>query len=283
MKTAIKFLIVLLVCGVAETVAAAPDQTRFSAETGRTTQPVEITLQSNGTVHGKAVLPADTLVRVLHCDGEQALIETRLGIEPVPSFAVRRTMEPVNFESLTARQAAVQPVRRCRPCPRRQANQQVRTASRSSAQPASSRQDPTSTRNQTAPGKINVTSSNPRFERTVFTLTNQARREQGLPALQWSESLARAARYHAAHMAKYRYFAHDTRLPDGRRMSPAERIAHFDSSYAGENIAWGQRTPQEAVKSWINSPGHRANMLERGSTRLGVGYVRGYWVQVFGR
>lgn len=131
--------------------------------------------------------------------------------------------------------------------------------------------------------QINIASSNPQFERTVLNLTNQARRENGLPALQWSESLARAARYHAAHMAKYRYFEHDTVLPDGRRMSPAERIAHFDKNYAGENIAWGQRTPQDAMKSWINSPGHRANMLNPDSKRLGVGYVRGYWVQVFGK
>lgn len=130
---------------------------------------------------------------------------------------------------------------------------------------------------------INITSSNPQFERAVLNLTNQARREQGLPALQWSESLAKAARYHAGHMAKYRYFDHDTHLSDGRRMSPAERIAHFDKNYSGENIAWGQRTPQDVIKSWINSPGHRANMLNRDSTRLGVGYVRGYWVQVFGR
>ena len=130
--------------------------------------------------------------------------------------------------------------------------------------------------------RIDVTSGHPQFERAVFNLTNQARREQGLPALQWSESLAQAARYHAGHMAKHRYFDHDTLLSDGRRISTAQRIAHFDKNYSGENIAWGQRTPQDAIKSWINSPGHRANMLKRDSTRLGVGYVRGYWVQVFG-
>jgi uncharacterized protein YkwD len=89
----------------------------------------------------------------------------------------------------------------------------------------------------------------------LVIVANQVRREQGLPALQWADSLARAARYHAAHMAKYRYFKHDSVLPEGRRMSPSERIAHFDKNYAGEIIAWGQRTPQDAVKGWINSPG----------------------------
>lgn len=134
-----------------------------------------------------------------------------------------------------------------------------------------------------SPGRLNVTSSNSRFERKVLDLTNQARREQGLESLQWSDSLARAARYHAAHMAKYRYFDHDSHLPDGRRMSAAERIRHFDPHYSGENIAWNQPNPQEVIRIWMQSPGHRKNILNPESTRLGVGYVRGYWVQVFGR
>ena len=134
-----------------------------------------------------------------------------------------------------------------------------------------------------APGRLNVTSSNSRFERLVLDLTNQVRREQGLAALQWSDSLARAARYHAAHMAKYRYFDHDSHLPDGRRMSASERISRFDAAYSGENIAWNQPNPQEVMATWMQSPGHRRNILNPDSTRLGVGYVRGYWVQVFGR
>jgi uncharacterized protein YkwD len=57
-------------------------------------------------------------------------------------------------------------------------------------------------------------------------------------------------------------------------------------SYAGENIAAGQRTPQEVVNSWMNSPGHRANILNRNYTKIGVGYASGgeygtYWTQMF--
>ena len=59
----------------------------------------------------------------------------------------------------------------------------------------------------------------------------------------------------------------------------------FGVSYrsAGENIAMGQRTPSEVVTAWMNSPGHRANILNSSFTRIGVGYVPAgnYWTQMF--
>ncbi|MNR50485.1 Cysteine-rich secretory protein family protein [compost metagenome] len=51
--------------------------------------------------------------------------------------------------------------------------------------------------------------------------------------------------------------------------------------YAGENIAKGQRTPEEVVKDWMNSPGHRKNILNPHYTMIGVGYFSGLWVQEF--
>jgi uncharacterized protein YkwD len=84
-------------------------------------------------------------------------------------------------------------------------------------------------------------------------------------------------------MASYRYLDHDTRLPGGKRISPKERISRFDANGCGENIAQGQSSPQEVVADWMSSPGHRRNILEKSAKRLGVGYVSGYWVQVFGR
>jgi uncharacterized protein YkwD len=121
------------------------------------------------------------------------------------------------------------------------------------------------------------------FERAVLDLTNQERKARGLPALQWSDSLAKAASYHAAHMASYRYLDHDTRLPGGKRIPPKERISRFDANWCGENIARGQRSPQQVVSNWMSSPGHRRNMLQPEAKRLGVGHISGYWVQVFGR
>ncbi len=52
-------------------------------------------------------------------------------------------------------------------------------------------------------------------------------------------------------------------------------------SYAGENIAKGQRTPQEVMKSWMNSSGHRKNIMSANFTKIGVGYYNGEWVQEF--
>jgi len=65
-------------------------------------------------------------------------------------------------------------------------------------------------------------------------------------------------------------------------------MRNFGIAYksAGENIAAGQSTPQQVVQAWMNSPGHRANILSRSYTRIGVGYAKGgsqryYWSQMF--
>ncbi|MNH43142.1 Cysteine-rich secretory protein family protein [compost metagenome] len=65
--------------------------------------------------------------------------------------------------------------------------------------------------------------------------------------------------------------------------SPFDMMRSFGVkySYAGENIASGQRTPQEVMTAWMNSAGHRANILNGNFTKIGVGYVNGEWVQMF--
>ena len=67
--------------------------------------------------------------------------------------------------------------------------------------------------------------------------------------------------------------------------SPFQMMKAFGLSYrtAGENIAYGQRTPQEVVNAWMNSSGHRANILNSSYTQIGVGYVANgnYWTQMF--
>lgn len=129
-------------------------------------------------------------------------------------------------------------------------------------------------------------------EREVLRLTNRERAAQGLPALSWDEDLADAARYHAADMALTGYFDHDSHDKNGDTLvfvcNTWDRIRVFGSGGGAENIAAGQTTAASVVSSWMNSDGHRANILG-GSTRLGVGMYRGsagygvYWVQVFGR
>ena len=89
------------------------------------------------------------------------------------------------------------------------------------------------------------------------------------------------ARYKSQDMADNRYFSHTSPTYG----SPFQMIKAFGLSYrtAGENIAMGYSTPQAVVDGWMNSSGHRANILNASYTQIGVGYVvQGhYWTQMF--
>ncbi|MDA1774076.1 CAP domain-containing protein [Bacillus cereus] len=119
------------------------------------------------------------------------------------------------------------------------------------------------------------------FEQRVVELTNAERAKQGLPALKIDTELSKVARIKSEDMQKNNYFDHNS--PTYR--SPFDMMKKFGISYtsAGENIAQGQRTPEEVVQVWMNSDGHRANILNNGFTHIGVGYVESgnYWTQQF--
>ena len=119
------------------------------------------------------------------------------------------------------------------------------------------------------------------FEQEVIRLVNAARRENGLSALTHNWELSRVARYKSQDMAHNRYFSHTSPTYG----SPFQMIKNFGISYrtAGENIAAGQRTPKAVVDAWMNSSGHRANILNASYTQIGVGYVAdgNYWTQMF--
>jgi len=126
-----------------------------------------------------------------------------------------------------------------------------------------------------------------RFAKKVLKLTNAQRVKTGLQALRWNALLARAAALHARDMADNDYFSHDSL--DGRTFD--ERIAEQGYVWrtVGENIAAGQPTPKAVVNAWMNSPGHRANILNGAFAELGVGVATNaastygvYWVQDFG-
>lgn len=125
--------------------------------------------------------------------------------------------------------------------------------------------------------------------RQVLALTNRERLKAGLPALRLDPELSRAAQAHAEDMARRRYLSHLS--PEGERVPARIARTSFGSWTAcGENIAAGQPTAAEAVAAWMESPGHRANILSAWYAEMGVGvvydpaapYVR-YWVQVFAR
>lgn len=121
-------------------------------------------------------------------------------------------------------------------------------------------------------------------ERELLALVNKERAAAGVSPLRADPKLMRAARAHAANMAAQGRLDHTL---DGK--GPGERLAEvgYAGSGWGENVAAGQRTPAEALASWMSSDGHRGNILNGSFTEVGLGVVRGanggaYWTQVFG-
>ncbi len=119
------------------------------------------------------------------------------------------------------------------------------------------------------------------YEQEVIRLVNEIRAQNGLSALTYNWELSRVARYKSQDMVDNRYFSHTSPTYG----TPFQMIRSFGLSYrsAGENIAYGQRTPQAVVNAWMNSSGHRANILSSSYTQIGVGYVANghYWTQMF--
>ena len=119
------------------------------------------------------------------------------------------------------------------------------------------------------------------YEQEVVRLVNAQRAQNGLKPLAENWELSRVARYKSADMASRRYFSHESPTYG----SPYQMMRSFGISFrsAGENIAYGQRTPAAVVGAWMNSSGHRANILSSSYTQIGVGYheAGNYWTQMF--
>jgi uncharacterized YkwD family protein len=115
----------------------------------------------------------------------------------------------------------------------------------------------------------------------VIDLTNAQRRQNGLPALAADATLTSVAQAKSSDMQQNSYFSHASPTYG----SPFDMMRDQGVSYqsAGENIAKGQRTPQEVVQAWMNSEGHRKNILSRNFTHIGVGYDANghHWTQMF--
>ncbi|MFC0015233.1 MULTISPECIES: CAP domain-containing protein [Allobacillus] len=119
------------------------------------------------------------------------------------------------------------------------------------------------------------------FEQQVVQLTNEERSKHGLQPLKIDTELSKVAREKSRDMATNNYFSHNSPTYG----SPFDMMKQFGVDYrtAGENIAKGQRTPQQVVNAWMNSEGHRANILNGNFTHIGVGYVEqgNHWTQQF--
>jgi uncharacterized YkwD family protein len=132
---------------------------------------------------------------------------------------------------------------------------------------------------QTAPAPTNSAVS--AYEQKVVELTNQERAKNGLKPLALDTELSKVAREKSRDMQSKGYFSHTSPTYG----SPFDMMKKFGITYrsAGENIAMGQPTPEEVVKAWMNSSGHRANILNANYTHIGVGHVANgnYWTQMF--
>lgn len=97
----------------------------------------------------------------------------------------------------------------------------------------------------------------------------------------WNDKLGMSANKHTTDMASNNYFSHTSK--DGRTMSDRINAVGYLWSALGENIAMGQTTEKQVMESWINSPGHCANIMNGSFTDVGFARVQNYWTQNFGR
>lgn len=138
---------------------------------------------------------------------------------------------------------------------------------------------PTTTEKQTKPVYKGINA----YEREVVRLTNVERVKNGLPELQMDSKLSEVAWYKSMDMQTIGYFSHTSPTYG----SPFDMMTKFGISYtgAGENIAYGFPSASSVVNGWMNSPGHRANILRKEFTHIGVGYYQTghYATQMFMR
>lgn len=121
-------------------------------------------------------------------------------------------------------------------------------------------------------------------EDEVIRLVNEERAKRGLRALTKNWELSRVARFKSEDMANNNYFNHNSPTYG----SPANMLRNFGIRFntMGENIAYGQSTPAGVMSVWMNSAGHRGNILNPNFTQLGAGFAKNsrgtpYWTQMF--
>jgi uncharacterized YkwD family protein len=122
------------------------------------------------------------------------------------------------------------------------------------------------------------------YEQQVFMQVNKERTSRGLSPLVWDSTLGYVARLKSQDMINEHYFSHQS----PKYGSPFQMMEYFGLKFsaAGENIAYGQSTAQEVMTAWMNSAGHRANILSSSYTHIGVGVAKAangtlYWTQEF--
>jgi uncharacterized protein YkwD len=116
------------------------------------------------------------------------------------------------------------------------------------------------------------------FELEIIRLTNIERANAGIPPVEADETLMLAARFKSQSMFDLGYFSHENPVY-GRFDNIAREIFGMPQRAMGENLARGQRTPEQVITGWVNSDGHRNNLLNAAYTRIGVGFYNNNWTQ----
>ncbi|MGO1369855.1 MAG: CAP domain-containing protein [Senegalia sp. (in: firmicutes)] len=171
-------------------------------------------------------------------------------------------------------QAKAQDKPESKPTPKPQAKPQPKPESKPAPQPQAKPQ----------PKPQAPVSSSREYETEVIRLVNIERQKNGLSNLTESSNLSKVARYKSQDMINKNYFSHESPTYG----SPFNMMKKFGISYraAGENIAAGQRTPKDVVNAWMNSEGHRANILNSKFNQIGIGFIKDsnnycFWTQMF--
>jgi uncharacterized YkwD family protein len=226
--------------------------------------------------HTKAILIQEAKYQFAPVNSKQAAeLEARLR---------QKAQELAQTPAQQQRPTAQAPTQQQRPTAQAPTQQQRPTAQAPAQQPKAAAPAPTQPK-AAAPAPAGqqqqATGSISQFAQQVIDLTNVQRKQNGLPALQADTKLSGVAEKKSIDMQQKNYFSHTSPTYG----SPFDMMRDFGVTYksAGENIAQGQQTPQAVVQAWMNSEGHRKNILSPNFTHIGVGHEKtgNHWTQMF--
>jgi uncharacterized protein YkwD len=146
---------------------------------------------------------------------------------------------------------------------------------------------PTTTGGSGASSPTTTTPSSSSVATDIVRYTNEHRARNGLPAFVSSPRLMQAAQLHAQQMAQYQRMDHAISGAQYPTLQSRLEAVSYPYRNAAENVGWNSQSAQSAVTGWMNSPGHRANILDPALSEIGAAMVRSakgepYWIQVFG-
>lgn len=260
------------------------DFTTNSSEEFPHTKPIQVQhAKYEFAVQDSVQLSRDEIAKLLPGDVTKHLPQNVQHLTPediarlIPKGTTQLTPEQISERLNTGTNGTRQ---EASPAPKQQTEQSAPTPAPSQQPKTEQAQEPAVEKEQT-PAKPTQSGDISEIEQQVIELTNAERRNNGLADLQADTALSNVAREKSNDMQTNNYFSHTSPTYG----SPFDMIRDFDVSYnsAGENIAQGQRSAEEVVQAWMDSEGHRANIMNGDFTHIGVGYIEEghYWTQMF--